>query len=151
RRSRHCCWSKAGVTCRTAGGDRRASAYRGVHRQAADGRCSLKWMTPAPAAPHAAGLSLAEFEQLFEAVKNWGRWGSDDDRGALNYIPPARTREAMALVRSGRTVSLSTPLDTVAGPDNPRPVLHALDHCVSRQAVQRHSRKYGHELGRAAR
>jgi kynurenine formamidase len=30
----------------------------------------------------------------------------------------------MTLVQSGRTVSLAAPLDTVAGPDNPRPVLH---------------------------
>jgi kynurenine formamidase len=70
------------------------------------------------------GLTLTEFEQLFESVKNWGRWGPDDDRGALNYITPARTVAAMALVRSGQTVSLSAPLDTQAGPDNPRPVLH---------------------------
>ena len=81
-------------------------------------------MAPTPIAPHAAGLSLAEFDQLFESVKNWGRWGPDDDRGALNYITRARTRAAMALVRSGQTVSLSAPLDTAAGPDNPRPVLH---------------------------
>jgi kynurenine formamidase len=69
-------------------------------------------------------LSLAAFEQLFEEVKNWGRWGPDDDRGALNYITPERTRAASALVRSGRTVSLAHDLDKVAGPDNPRPVQH---------------------------
>jgi kynurenine formamidase len=96
------------------------ATYCGVHCQAVDGRCSLHGMTPTPA----AGLSLVEFEHLFEAVKNWGRWGPDDDRGALNYITPAGTRAAMALVRSGQTVSLSAPLDTAAGPDNPRPVLH---------------------------
>jgi len=49
-------------------------------------------MTPTP------GLSLAEFDELFESVKNWGRWGPDDDRGALNFITPARTVAAMALI-----------------------------------------------------
>jgi kynurenine formamidase len=81
-------------------------------------------MTPTSDAPPLPALSLAEFERLFATVKNWGRWGSDDDRGALNYITPAHTRAAMTLVQSGRTVSLAAPLDTVAGPDNPRPVLH---------------------------
>ncbi|MBV9359694.1 MAG: cyclase family protein [Chloroflexi bacterium] len=69
-------------------------------------------------------LSLAAFEQVFEEVKNWGRWGPDDDRGALNSITPERTRAASNLVRSGRTVSLAADLDKLAGPDNPRPVLH---------------------------
>src|SRR6266478_6302871 len=31
-------------------------------------------------------VSLAEFEAMFEAVKNWGRWGADDELGTLNYI-----------------------------------------------------------------
>jgi kynurenine formamidase len=81
-------------------------------------------MTPTSIAPAASSLSLAEFERLFAAVRNWGRWGPDDDRGALNYVTPERTRAAAALVRSGQTVSLAAPLDTRAGPDNPRPVLH---------------------------
>ena len=24
--------------------------------------------------------------RVFEEVKNWGKWGNDDERGALNYI-----------------------------------------------------------------
>jgi kynurenine formamidase len=71
-------------------------------------------------------LSLAEFDELFAAVMNWGRWGPDDDRGALNYLSQARTLAAARLVRSGQTVSLSAPLDTVAGPDNPKPVQHRM-------------------------
>src|SRR3979411_450307 len=71
-----------------------------------------------------SSLTRLQFDELFAAVSNWGRWGPDDDRGALNYITPARTRAAMGLVRAGQTVSLSAPLDTRAGPDNPRPVLH---------------------------
>ena len=29
------------------------------------------------------GVSAAEFEALFQAVSNWGRWGEDDERGTL--------------------------------------------------------------------
>ena len=55
---------------------------------------------------------------------NWGRWGPHDERGTLNYLTPEHVRAAAALVRLGRTVSLSLPINTVAGPDNPRPALH---------------------------
>lgn len=66
----------------------------------------------------------ATFDEVFDACKNWGRWGADDERGALNYIGGEQVRRAAGLVRSGRTVSCSWALDAVAGPDNPRPLLH---------------------------
>jgi hypothetical protein len=69
-------------------------------------------------------MSLDEFDKLFESLKNWGRWGPDDERGTLNYITPEKVRAAAALVRSGRSVSMEIPLNTIAGPDNPVPVLH---------------------------
>ena len=69
-------------------------------------------------------MTVAEFEALFEAVKTWGRWGGDDERGALNHLTPARVRAASGLVREGRSVSLSLPLNTSAAPDNPEPALH---------------------------
>lgn len=69
-------------------------------------------------------VSAREFADVYEACKNWGRWGPDDERGALNYITPEHVRAASALVRSGRTVSCAWPLDTKAGPDNPKPVVH---------------------------
>jgi kynurenine formamidase len=69
-------------------------------------------------------VSVAEFERIFESVKNWGRWGPDDQLGTLNFLTPARVRAAAGLVRSGRRVSLAIPIDKVAGPDNPNPALH---------------------------
>jgi kynurenine formamidase len=68
-----------------------------------------------------AKLSVAEFEQVFESVKNWGRWGDDDELGTLNLITPERVRAAAGLVRSGRRVSMAIPINTVAGPDNQHP------------------------------
>jgi kynurenine formamidase len=65
-------------------------------------------------------VSVAEFEQMFESVKNWGRWGEDDEVGTLNYITPERVTEAARLVRSGRRVSMAIPINKVSGPDNPQ-------------------------------
>jgi len=78
------------------------------------------------ATTHAAGgrVDAEKFAAIFESVKNWGRWGADDQRGALNLITPEHVAAASALVTSGRTVSLSLPLDTAVGPDNPHPVQH---------------------------
>ena len=71
-----------------------------------------------------APVTLAEFDELFEAVKNWGRWGPDDERGTLNYLTREHVRAAATLVRSGRHVTMSIPMNTGAGPDNPSPVTH---------------------------
>ena len=71
-----------------------------------------------------APMSAREFDELFQKVSNWGRWGPNDERGTLNYITPAHVRAAAAQVRSGRSVSLALPINTVAGPDNPRPAVH---------------------------
>jgi kynurenine formamidase len=68
--------------------------------------------------------SLAEFEDLFDSVKNWGRWGADDTRGTLNYIRPEHVRRATSLVRTGQSISLSIPVNKTAGPDNPNPAIH---------------------------
>jgi len=76
------------------------------------------------ARPASPAVSAGEFARTYEACKNWGRWGPDDEKGALNLITPERVSAAARLVRSGRRVSCSWPLDTQAGPDNPKPVLH---------------------------
>ena len=72
----------------------------------------------------AVGRDRAWFEALFDAVKNWGRWGADDERGTLNLLTPERTAAAAATVRTGRTVSCARDLATQAAPDNPRPAEH---------------------------
>lgn len=43
---------------------------------------------------------------------NWGRWGEDDEIGAVNLIDAHAIRRAAALVRAGRTVSLTMPYDS---------------------------------------
>jgi kynurenine formamidase len=63
-------------------------------------------------------VTVPEYERIFESVKNWGRWGPDDELGTLNYLTPEKVRVAAALVRSGRRVSLAIPINKTAGPDN---------------------------------
>ena len=57
-------------------------------------------------------MKLDTFHEVFDSVRNWGRWGLDDDSGAINYITPEQVVGAAALVRSGRTVSLAMPVQT---------------------------------------
>lgn len=41
---------------------------------------------------------------------NWGRWGDDDQRGALNNLKPEHVQRAAGAVRTGRTYSLGLPI-----------------------------------------
>jgi kynurenine formamidase len=48
---------------------------------------------------------------------NWGRWGSDDVLGTLNFLDAAKRREGAALVRRGDSFSLSLRFEA-SGPQN---------------------------------
>lgn len=55
---------------------------------------------------------------------NWGRWGDDDQRGALNLVTPERVLEAARRCRSGKVYSLALPISPRATPaiaDRPPP------------------------------
>jgi kynurenine formamidase len=69
-------------------------------------------------------MTALEFDQLFQKVSNWGRWGPDDEKGTLNYITPQHVKRASELVRSGRSVSMARPINTVSSVDNPNPAIH---------------------------
>lgn len=71
-----------------------------------------------------APISPAWMERVFQETKNWGRWGSDDQRGALNFLTPEVRRAAAALVRDGITVSCARDLAVEPSPENPRPAQH---------------------------
>ncbi len=73
-----------------------------------------------------AHLNADEFDTLFEEMKRWGRWGAQDQRGALHYLTPARLAASARLVRDGVSVSLGLPLNTQAEIDNPTPAVHRM-------------------------
>jgi kynurenine formamidase len=49
-------------------------------------------------------------------TNNWGRWGDDDQRGALNVLTPAHVQRAAGAVRTGRTYSLGLPIQAEGVP-----------------------------------
>ena len=71
-------------------------------------------------------LTAAEADRIAEDVKNWGRWGAEDQRGALNLITEAKAAAAATLVHEGHTVSCALPLPVAPAPDNPTPVRHLM-------------------------
>ncbi len=52
-------------------------------------------------------VTLAEYNRWKTELSNWGRWGKDDQLGALNLVTPAKRRQAAALVKDGVSVSLA--------------------------------------------
>ncbi|MDG2026060.1 MAG: cyclase family protein [Acidimicrobiales bacterium] len=76
----------------------------------------------------------ARMYEIFESVKNWGRWGEDDEAGALNLITDDVRRGAAAAVRHGRAVSCARDIPVDPAPDNPHPALHMMvkggDDCL---------------------
>ncbi len=67
-------------------------------------------------------ITEAEYERWQVELSNWGRWGPDDELGALNLITPAKRLAATALVREGITVSLASTAQTERTIDNPCPL-----------------------------
>ncbi len=74
----------------------------------------------------AMDMTASEFRALFAELRNWGRWGEEDERGALNLHGPEDVVSAGGLVRTGTTVTLSQPLNTRPGVDNPEPAVHRM-------------------------
>ena len=82
------------LLARQAARSRRAAAATAAH--------------PAPPASTAAQSSGGtDYAAMYRDRRNWGRWGRDDQVGAINLITPQKRAAAAALVRTGRTVSLS--------------------------------------------
>ncbi len=40
-------------------------------------------------------VSAERVREIFESVKNWGRWGPDDEAGALNFITDEIRRQTI--------------------------------------------------------
>jgi kynurenine formamidase len=79
--------------------------------------------------PMAASVASAEGPALHphESMNNWGTWGADDERGAVNYITPERIVAASKLIKSGKMFSLAIPI-AADGPVFPprQPPLHTM-------------------------
>jgi kynurenine formamidase len=54
---------------------------------------------------------MDDFRALGERLRNWGRWGDDDEIGTLNHVTPERLIAAARLVKRGQVFDLGIPFD----------------------------------------
>jgi kynurenine formamidase len=52
-----------------------------------------------------------------EEVSNWGRWGADDERGALNLLGGEQVLAALASCRTGKVYNLGVPIGRAGSPN----------------------------------
>src|SRR5258708_13529525 len=64
-------------------------------------------------------VTLNDINASAERLKNWGRWGADDEIGTLNNISPQDIVNAARLIRKGKVFSLALNFDN-QGPQNGR-------------------------------
>jgi kynurenine formamidase len=57
-------------------------------------------------------LTVDDIRAAAERLKNWGRWGANDEIGTLNYTQPGDIVAAARLVRKGTVISLALPYDS---------------------------------------
>lgn len=88
--------------------------------------------------------NLEEFDRMFNEVKNWGRWGKDDQLGAANLITDATRKRALALAKEGLTVSLAHAPLTEAAPDNPNPFNHTMNRGLTTDTYSVSYHGYAH-------
>ena len=55
-------------------------------------------------------MSEEALRKLALQVRNWGKWGPDDELGTLNYITPDTVAEACRLATTGKVFALGVPL-----------------------------------------
>jgi kynurenine formamidase len=80
-------------------------------------------------------------DEYCERLRNWGKWGPEDELGTLNYITAEKIKQAAGLVKQGRVISLALPYDSngpqygLRGRVNPLHLMLATgtDHVLDRQ------------------
>jgi len=82
-------------------------------------------------------VTKAQYEAWQTTLSNWGRWGRDDQLGTLNLVTPAKRRAALALVKEGVPVSLSTNGFTQKAVDVPCPAEWAMTSTSDEGATDR--------------
>ena len=56
-------------------------------------------------------MSEEALHKIALGVRNWGKWGPDDELGTLNYITPERIAAACRLATTGKVFALGIPLE----------------------------------------
>jgi kynurenine formamidase len=74
-----------------------------------------------------ANVTKADLDRIFKEVSNWGRWGNDDQIGAVHLITPEKRKQAASLVREGISVSLCSKIDLEKAVGNNNPSIHVMN------------------------
>lgn len=56
-------------------------------------------------------VDKAKMLEYAEKVKNWGKWGPNDEIGTLNYVKPEDIVAAAGLIKKGKVFALGIPFD----------------------------------------
>ena len=56
-------------------------------------------------------LTRKDVHAAAKRLKNWGRWGKNDEIGTLNFVTPDKIVEAAKLVTRGKVISLALNYD----------------------------------------
>ena len=78
-------------------------------------------------------MSEEALRKIALQVRNWGRWGPDDELGTLNYITPERIAAACRLATTGKVFALGIPLDRNGPQSGTRAALQPDPHHVPRR------------------
>ncbi|MGC4084905.1 MAG: cyclase family protein [Vicinamibacterales bacterium] len=100
-------------------------------------------LSPGPSAARYP-RNVEEFDRMFNEIKNWGRWGKDDQLGAANLITETTRKRALALARNGITVSLAHPPIKEVAPDNPNPFNHTMNRGLTTDTYSVSYHGYAH-------
>jgi kynurenine formamidase len=99
-------------------------------------------------------LTMADIRAAADRLKNWGRWGADDEIGTLNFTRPQDVVAAAQLVRKGKVMSLALAYDS-KGPQGGKsnyPPLGRFNpiHVMTRTGTDAYSGVLDHRKIRAA-
>jgi len=99
-------------------------------------------------------LTMVDIRAAAERLKNWGRWGAEDEIGTLNLIRPEDIVAAARLVTKGKTMSLALPFDS-KGPQGGKTNYPALGrfnpiHVMTRTGTDAYSGVLDHRKIRAS-
>src|ERR1700733_8730541 len=81
----------------------------------------------APADPEQPQITKADFDRMMKSQSNWGRWGKEDQLGALNLITARKRIQAAKLVKTGISISLAHNLFTEKVGKTPAFELHMVN------------------------
>jgi kynurenine formamidase len=99
-------------------------------------------------------LTMADLQAAAARLRNWGRWGAEDEIGTLNFIRPEDVVAAARLVTKGKTMSLALPFDS-KGPQGGKTNYPALGrfnpiHVMTRTGTDAYSGVLDHRKIRAS-